>query len=163
MTHFIDIHAHLERKALYLKTTVQEHPHELATSQRTVNQKEVSLNETITSLRENLHTVQTNSGAFADTLPCASLTSLLLSTSIEPIYIHIEETVQELRNQLNTANQEKDTLNETINSLRADLRAEQQSSGAFIATPIYASLRSTSVREQNHASRTHCPGTSPPT
>jgi hypothetical protein len=52
---------------------------------------------------------------------------------------HLEKTVQEIRNQfatfLCTSNQEKDSLNETINSLRADLRAEHQSSNSKVTHP----------------------------
>ena len=143
---FIDIRAHSGSKIAHPERTLQVH--ELATSKRTANQKEDDLNDIITSLRADLHTQQTNSGAFFDTTPRASLTSFLLSN--EKI-ANLEKTVQELRNQLATlqcaSNQEKDSLNETINSLRADLHAEHQSSSASIATLTHASLTSKSVRQ----------------
>jgi WD40 repeat protein len=112
--------AHLE--------TVQELRHELVTSQRVANQKEDRLNETIRSLRADLHTQQTSTSAFIwhHSLRFPNCTSIEIA--------NVEKTVQELRNQLATfqcaANQEKDILNETINSLRA----EQQHSCEFIAT-----------------------------
>jgi hypothetical protein len=81
--------------------------------------------------------------------------------------MNLEKTVQELRDQFATfqcaSNQEKDSLSETINSLRADLRAEQHSPSAFLATLTWALLKSTSIRQKNHTSRTYCPGTQRPT
>ena len=164
LTHFIDTRAHLGSKITHLERTIQGLRQELAISQRTANQKADSLNEIITSLRAGLHTQQTNSSAFIDIMHRASLTGFLLSMATDRKKIaNLEETIQELRNQLATfqyaANQEKDSLNETINSLRADLRAEQQkqqSSSGFIATLTCTLLRSTSVRH-------HCPRTQRPT
>ena len=62
---------------------VQELRNKLARFERAANQQKDSLNETITSLRADLHTQQTNSSASVDTIPRASLTGFLLSTSIE--------------------------------------------------------------------------------
>jgi WD40 repeat protein len=165
LTHCIHIRAQLGSKIAHLEGAVEVLRQQLTTSQRIANQKEDSLNETITSLRADLHTQETSSSAFIDIMHRASLMGFL---SIEPKKIaNLEETVQELRNQLATfqyaANQEKDSFNETINSLRADLRAEKQSSGAFIATLTCAALTSTSGRQQNHTSRTHSSRTQRPT
>ena len=87
-----------------------------------------------------------------------SLTSFLLSTSIER-----KENIEKLRNQLAAlqaaSNQERDSLNETINSLLAELRVEHQNSGTSIANLTHASLTSTSVSQKNRTSRTNQPGT----
>ena len=76
---------------------------------------------------------------------------------IKPNIAALNEAVQELRNQLamsqRAANQEKDTLNKTINSLCADLRSYDESSGASMPTETYVSLTSVSNRWQNHTSR----------
>ena len=93
-----------------------------------------------------------------DTMPRAFLTAFRYPLSSNGNIANLEKTVQELRDQLNTfrctSNREKDSLNETINSLRAELRAEHQSSSTSIATQAHASLISKSVRQQDHASRT---------
>jgi hypothetical protein len=85
LTHFIDIRAHLGSKVAHLETTVQVLRQALATSQHTPNQKEDSLKETIMSLRADLHTQQTNSSAFVDTMTRASLTGFLF---------HVHQTKQ---------------------------------------------------------------------
>ena len=132
LTCFIDIRAHLGSKIAKLEKTVQDLRHELVASQRAASQKEDSLSEIIKSLHADLHTQQMKSGALVDTIPRAFLTGFLLSTSIKQNKktANLEKTVQERSNQLATSNQEKDVLNKTINSLRA----EHQSSCAFIAT-----------------------------
>ena len=66
LTHFIDIRAHLGSKIAHLTRTVQGHRQRSVTSQRTANQKEDGLNETITPLRSDHHTQQTSSSAFID-------------------------------------------------------------------------------------------------
>ena len=52
----------------------------------------------------------------------------------------LNKTVRELRHQFATANQEIDNLNNTINSLRADLRSHDESSCASISTDAYVPL-----------------------
>ena len=158
LTHFVDIRAHLGSEIAQLEKTVQKLRRELAASQRIANEKEDKLNETIKSLRADLRTQQTSISAF---IWHHSLRSFVSSTSIE--IANVEKAVQELSNQLVTfhcaANQEKEILNETITSLRA----EQHHSGELIATLGCASLRSTSVSQKNHTSRTQCPGNQRPT
>ena len=83
LTHFIDICAHLGSKIAHHERTVQVLRQELATSRHAANQKENGLNETVVSLRADLHTQQTNSSALVDTVPRASLTGFLLSSSVE--------------------------------------------------------------------------------
>ena len=126
------------------------------TVQGLYHQKE-SMNETIASLRADLRTQQTNSGAFVNTMARTSLTRFLLSTSIE------RKKIEQLRDQLATlqgaSNQEKDNLNETIDSLRNELLVEHQNSGTSIANLTDASLTSKSIRKKNRTSRTDQPGT----
>jgi len=75
----------------------------------------------------------------------------------------LDSKIQELRDKLSesqrAANQEKDRLNETINSFRT----RDESSSACISTETYVSLTSMSTRQQNHASRTDYPSTPRPT
>ena len=122
-------------------------------------QQKNSLNETNTSLRAYLRTQQTNSGAFDDTMARTSLTSFLISTYIE----RIQNKIEELRNQLaalqGASNQERDGLNEIINSLRNELLVEHQNSGMTIANLTHASLTPTSVSQKNRTSRTDQPAT----
>ena len=140
-----------------LSRVVQELRNELAKSQRTASQQKNSLNETNTSLRADLRTQKTNLGAFVDTMARTSLTGFLLSTSIE------RKKIEQLHDQLaalqGASNQEKNNLNETIDSLRNELRVEHQNSGTSIVNLTHASLTSTSVSQKNRTSRTNQPGT----
>ena len=76
---------------------------------------------------------------------------------------NLETTVQELRDQLSafqlTASQEKDSLIETINSLRS----QEEHASTSIATTTSASLTSASTRKQTRTSRANQPGTARPT
>ena len=125
------------------------------------------MKETITSLYTDLHTQKTNSSTFVDTMPCVFLTDFWYPRSSNENIAKLEKTVHELRDQLATFqctfNQEKDSLNETISSLRAELRAEHQSSSASITALTHASLTSESARQQDHTSRTNQSGTLRPT
>ena len=116
-----------------LRQTVQE-----------LYQQKDSLNETISSLHTDLRTQEANSSTFIDTMPCAFLTDFWYPRSSNDNTANLEITVQDLRDQFATlqctSNREKDSLNETISSLRAELRAEHQSSSAPIATLTRASL-----------------------
>ena len=81
--------------------------------------------------------------------------------------VNLEEIAQQPHHQLsdsqNTANQKEDSLNEAIDSLRAILRARDEYSSVSIANLTRASLISSSVRQQNRASRTNQPRTPHPT
>ena len=90
------------------------------------------MNETIMSLRADLHTQKTNSSTFVDFVPRAFLIGLLSSTSIERKKIaNLDDTIQRLRNQLATlqcmSNREKDALNEAI-------KVKEESSSVSITT-----------------------------
>ena len=91
-------------------------------------------------------------------MPRAFLTHFWYPHSSNENIANLDKTVQELRDQLATfqctSNREKDSLNETINSLRAELCAEHRSSSASIAALTHASLTPRSVRQQDHTSRT---------
>ena len=90
-----------------------------------------------------------------DTMPRAFLTHFWYPHSSNENIANLDKTVQELRATFQcTSNREKDSLNETINSLRAELCAEHQSSSASIAALTHASLMPRSVRQQDHTSRT---------
>ena len=142
-----------------LERVVQELRNELARFEHAASQQKDSLNEIIRSLRADLYSQERNSSASVDSAIRAPLTGFLLSTSIDRKLANLEKSVQELRNQFTTfqcaSNKEKDSLNETINSLRA----EHQRSSTSIATLTHASLTSKSVRQQNRTSRTNQPGT----
>jgi len=145
-----------------LENIVQELRNQLAESQRAANEQKDSSNEFIRSLRADLRTQESNSSAFIVTL----IVFCYLCSSDQKI-ASLNTAVQELRNQLatsqRTANQEKDRVNETINSLRSDLHAHDESSSASISTETYVSLTSMFTRQDNHTSRTGQPRTPHPT
>ena len=113
------------------------------------------MKETIATLRADLHTQQTNSSTFVDTMARVSLTAFLISTYSN----EKKKKIEELRSQLAALQDAKDSLNETINSLRAELRVEHQNSSASIAALTRASLTSKSLRKKNGTSRTDQPRT----
>jgi len=52
-------------------------------------------------------------------------------------FVRLEKIVQEQAESQRAANQEKDRLNETVNSLRADFRTHAESLGETISTETY--------------------------
>ena len=65
---------------------------------------------------------------------------------------HLEKTVQGLAESQSAVDQEKDHLNEAINSLRTNLRTHNESSSTPTSTKAYLSLTSIPTRRQNHTS-----------
>jgi len=79
------------------------------------------------------------------------LHSRLLDSKIVPL----EKTVQELRNKLTesqrAADQDKDALNKTINSLRADLQTRDESSSALLVQLADTQRKADGLIRINHA------------
>ncbi|KAG9309642.1 hypothetical protein JVU11DRAFT_10306 [Chiua virens] len=98
------------------------------------NLEKDSLNETIESLRADLHTRETTSSAFLP-WPTHGVALSYISSYPHPSAEQIstlENTVQELRHELadwqRTANEEQDSLDEIISSLRAILHTQETDS-----------------------------------
>ena len=110
------------RKSLYWQLQIMREP---------IRQPRNRLAESQDNLIDSLRAQEENPTMSPNTLTSYLLDSHLPDSKIAPL----ENTVQELRNELaksqRAANEQRDTLNEMIRSLRADLRAQETSSSAF--------------------------------
>ncbi|KAI9456188.1 WD40-repeat-containing domain protein [Boletus coccyginus] len=100
-----------------LEKTNQELRDRLAESQRAANQERDDLNETINSLRTDLRTHDNSSS--------------VLRIQLADAQRRLKRTMQEQAKSQRAADQEKGDLNETINSLRADLCTRDNSSSVL--------------------------------
>ncbi|KAI9455958.1 hypothetical protein HD554DRAFT_2317618 [Boletus coccyginus] len=123
-TLFVPIFAHATTAQVYsasnwptLSAVSEKTMQEQAESQCGADQEKDDLNETIDSLRADLRTRDNSSS--------------VLRIQLADAQRHLEKTMQEQAKSQRAADREKDDLNETIDSLRADLCTRDNSSGVL--------------------------------